>query len=1191
MGQSSQSPSDTSPSPSFLRKRGVRVILALLLPFFFAAIQHLLWPIIHPFAWFLFYPAVFLSSWIGGLWPGLAATLIAAILAWWGFVPPAHSFIKEELRFALSAAVYIGSGILINLLQFRLQRATRETVKALRAARLAGKNAREARDQTAQLFEQASDGIFIADANGRYTNVNGAGCRLLRCAREEVLGKSFEDLVVPGDIPRLQQVRESLLRGETDIAEWTFRRNDGTEVPVEVSAKFLSNGRRQSIVRDITERRRAVSEIQTLVHLQTAIADLGLLALRSDCPGRALDDAVVLIARTLDVEYCSVLELQDEPRAFVLRAGIGWTPGLVGNVTTGAAADSQAGYTLLHEEPVLVEDISAENRFSCSDMLRNHGIVSSTTVAISTSSGPYGVLGVHSQRRLTLSADEIHFIEAAANVLGLMIGRCQSEGALRASEVNLNRAQAVAHLGSWYLDVARNRLAWSGEVYQIFAVPPGSDVSYETFLSAVHPDDRQRVDQAWKDALSGVPYDIEHRILVKNEVRWVREKAEAERDSTGRVVRGIGTVQDISERKHAQQQLLRSYRANRALSKCNEALVRAAEETVLLQQVCDIIVQEADYRMCWVGRAERDEAKSVSVIAHAGTGADYLATVNVEWADTERGRGPVGTCIRTGQITIIRYLATDPRMTIWRAQALEHGYASCIAIPLQIDSEIFGALAIYSAELDAFDSGEVDLLAELASDLSFGIDTLRVRAEHARAENEIRTLNAELEQRVLARTAELQTANELKDEFILRERAASAELERARERELDIGYRIQQTLLLDPPPVDVPGLRVAALSVPTERIDGDFYIFIKHREGSLDVIVGDVMGKGTPAALLGAATKAYFLKSLSYLTALSSSGVLPEPREIVMLAHAQIVRKLIDLESFVTVCYARLNAAEHRLDMVDCGHTGIIHLHAGTGLTEVLHGNNLPLGVSEGEIYEQRSVQCQSGDLLLLFSDGVTEARNPQGDPFGSDRLEECVRTNRDLDPAALVAVIRNAVQDFTGTDRLRDDLTSVAVRMEEVEIPLANDEVEIRSDLQQLRRVREFVRSFCAGLSSAILEHTDKDALVLAVNEAASNIMKHAYHGRKDQRIDLEGLAFRNRVVIVLRHSGEPFEPASVPSVELNGLRESGLGLPMLTRCVDEVRYYRDGRGRSCVALTKVSRSTTERKTGFHANSRWKQR
>ena len=80
----------------------------------------------------------------------------------------------------------------------------------------------------------------------------------------------------------------------------------------------------------------------------------------------------------------------------------------------------------------------------------------------------------------------------------------------------------------------------------------------------------------------------------------------------------------------------------------------------------------------------------------------------------------------------------------------------------------------------------------------------------------------------MARTAELQTANNLKDALIVREQAAAAELAQAREREVEIGFRIQQTLLLDEPPRDIPGLRVAALTVPSQRIDGDFYVFFKH---------------------------------------------------------------------------------------------------------------------------------------------------------------------------------------------------------------------------------------------------------------------------------------------------------------------------------------------------------------------------
>ncbi len=1138
-------------------KGGLRAILAMLPPFIADALQHLFWPFIQPFAWFLFYPAVFLSSWIGGARAGVAATILSTLLAWWSFVPPEHTLVKEEPRYVLSAAVFVAMGILFSLFHSRLRQVTRQANEALTTARSASGRLQDANQQITRLIEQASDGIFIADVNGRYTDVNSAGCLMLGYSRDEIVRKSITDLIPPTDAERLWRAKEQLLRGEIQVAEWALRRKDGTYLPVEVSAKILPDGRWQGFVRDITERKHAENEIRMLARLQAVVAELGQRALRADSPGKVLKEAVALVAQTLEVEYCKVLELLPDGKALLLRWGVGWQEGLVGRATVGTGTDSQAGYTLLSDQPVVVEDLRTEKRFSGPPLLHEHGVVSGMSVIIATSAGPYGVLGAHTRRRRSFTEDEVHFLLAVANVLGSMIERGLAEEALRQSEANLNRAQEVAHIGSWYLDVADNQLTWSDEVFRIFGLPKGATLTYEAFLSAVHPDDREHVDKAWTNALRGAPYDIEHRILVDGELRWVNEKAQVEFDTGGQALRGIGTVQDITQLKLAQDRLVRINRANRALSKCNEALVRAVEESTLFQQICDIVVQEAGYRLCWVGRAEHDEAKSVRAIAQAGWEVGYLAAVNIAWEDSERGRGPTGTCIRTRETTIARHIATDPRMALWRDEALKRGYASSIAIPLFVNSEVFGALTIYAAEPDAFGAAEVELLTELASDLSFGITALRTRAERARAEEEIRTLNAELEQRVLARTAELQ--------------AATAELQQAREREFEIGCRIQQTLLLDPPPTGIPGLRVAALTIPTQRIDGDFYIFIKHREGDLDVIVGDVMGKGIPAALLGAATKAHFLKALSHLMALSTSGKLPEPKEIVMLAHAQMVRQLIDLESFVTLCYARLNVKKHRLDLVDCGHTGIVQVHGETGLSEVLHGDNLPLGVREGEIYEQVSVPCKPGDLLLFFSDGITEARNAAGELFGADRLKDYVQSHSQLPPPALVEAIRDAVFAFSQPARLADDLTSVAIRMEEIDLPLVREKIPIASDLRELRRAREFVRSFCTHLPAARLDEEGVNALELAVNEAASNIMKHAYHGRTDQRIDLEGEAFPGRVVIRLHHLGDPFELASAPVPALDGSRESGFGVYFITRSVDEVYSYRDERGRNCLALVKI--------------------
>jgi PAS domain S-box-containing protein len=133
--------------------------------------------------------------------------------------------------------------------------------------------------------------------------------------------------------------------------------------------------------------------------------------------------------------------------------------------------------------------------------------------------------------------------------------RKRAEQALWEREQDLNRAQAVAHTGSWRLDVQHNQLLWSDETHRIFGLPRATAMTYETFLSSVHPEDREYVDQKWKAALHGEPYDIEHRIIVRNEIRWVHEKAELESDSNGELKGGFGTVQDITERKRIENEL------------------------------------------------------------------------------------------------------------------------------------------------------------------------------------------------------------------------------------------------------------------------------------------------------------------------------------------------------------------------------------------------------------------------------------------------------------------------------------------------------------------------------------------------------------------------------------------------------------------------------------------------------------
>lgn len=122
----------------------------------------------------------------------------------------------------------------------------------------------------------------------------------------------------------------------------------------------------------------------------------------------------------------------------------------------------------------------------------------------------------------------------------------------------LRKAQEIGKIGTWELDVVRNELTWTEENYKVFGVPIGTKLNYEIFLSTIHPDDRDYVNRKWTEALEHQPYDIEHRLLVNGEVKWVREKADVEFDENGKATLAIGVTQDITFRKKSEKQLTES---------------------------------------------------------------------------------------------------------------------------------------------------------------------------------------------------------------------------------------------------------------------------------------------------------------------------------------------------------------------------------------------------------------------------------------------------------------------------------------------------------------------------------------------------------------------------------------------------------------------------------------------------------
>ena len=196
---------------------------------------------------------------------------------------------------------------------------------------------------------------------------------------------------------------------------------------------------------------------------------------------------------------------------------------------------------------------------------------------------------------------------------------------------------------------------------------------------------------------------------------------------------------EMAERKSAEEELVGLNRRLRAISDCNQAIVRAADEPMLLNEICRIMCDVVGYRMAWVGLVDNDSAKSVRPVASAGVEDGYLKDAKITWADTELGRGPTGTAARTGKTDFCQDFVTESKAEPWRQAALARGFRSSIAIPLSDnEGKAFGVLSLYATEPNGFNPAEVQLLEELAGDLAFGITVLRTREARSRAEESLR---------------------------------------------------------------------------------------------------------------------------------------------------------------------------------------------------------------------------------------------------------------------------------------------------------------------------------------------------------------------------------------------------------------------------------------------------------------------
>jgi sigma-B regulation protein RsbU (phosphoserine phosphatase) len=267
------------------------------------------------------------------------------------------------------------------------------------------------------------------------------------------------------------------------------------------------------------------------------------------------------------------------------------------------------------------------------------------------------------------------------------------------------------------------------------------------------------------------------------------------------------------------------------------------------------------------------------------------------------------------------------------------------------------------------------------------------------------------------------------------------------EEELRIAREIQMSLLPQGPLV-MPGLSVTALCVPAREVGGDYYDFFRLGDRRLGVLIADVSGKGTSAALYMAELKGLVLS----LTRMHSS-----PRDL-MLAADRIIAANLDARSFITMTYAVVDLDARTMTYARAGHTPLMYLPGpsenGDRRVRVLAPDGLVLGlnIDQGEMFarllEERTIDLSAGDLALFFTDGITEAMNDADEYFGESRLGQLVESYADLPSDDLRERVLREIESFVGAAPQHDDMTLILLKVEELAAPPVVDAAAVREVL-----------------------------------------------------------------------------------------------------------------------------------------------
>ncbi len=322
-------------------------------------------------------------------------------------------------------------------------------------------------------------------------------------------------------------------------------------------------------------------EVATRARQQAVVADLGQRALAGLPLDDLIDQAVSAVTRELGTDYVSLLELTGDRRGLSIRAGQGLPDGVIGGMLP-PGRDELPGYALDSDQPLLIEDFASETRFAPSPLQRDLDIASAVAAPIGTPGGRFGVLGASSRSPHTFTADDAHFVQAIANVIGAAAERARTDELVRDSEARFRELADTTPALMWMTD-AEGHVTFVNHGWLRFTGRTLDEEIGDTFALSAHPDDREDLHARWRESFGRrAEFRFEYRLMHHaGGHRWVLEVG-TPRFARGEFVGYVGTATDIHERKGMEDALRESEAGFRDLADTAPVMIWTTDERGLV---------------------------------------------------------------------------------------------------------------------------------------------------------------------------------------------------------------------------------------------------------------------------------------------------------------------------------------------------------------------------------------------------------------------------------------------------------------------------------------------------------------------------------------------------------------------------------------------------------------------------------